>query len=232
MAKKLKKLSKKEMKEDKFIEFMTKASAFVQYNRRQLIAGVVLCILIVVVAFFLKGKMARDELNARIALENVNMLYHNGRYKECVRMYMDLIANYGGTRAGKNACCYLGNVYFYLDDIENAGKYFEEFLKSKPDNKYLHIAAREGIADCLLQSGDYHEALDRLKRISESAGNPDVLARNLYKMGLCQETLGETHQAWETFSRILAEFPDSWVAFEAELAMSRFSGNEEEHRHN
>lgn len=223
MAKKLKKLSKKEMKEDKFIEFMAKASTFVQSYSRQLVAGVVICILIIAAAIFMKGKIARSELEAQIDLENVNILYHSGQYIECVEMYLHLIANYGSTRAGKNARCYLGNVYFYLGDIENARRYFEECLKSKPENDYLRIAAKEGIADCLMQSGDYREALDRFEKNALSTEDRDVLARNIYKMGLCQETLGETLLAKETFSRILSEFPESWVAVEAELAMSRFS---------
>jgi TolA-binding protein len=88
------------------------------------------------------------------------------------------------------------------------------------------VTAREGMAECHMQNGDFQEALKELRAVEQSVEMNDIRARILYKMGLCMEKVGETAGARKLFSQIMSDYPHTWVAYEAELAITHIPPEE------
>jgi hypothetical protein len=71
-------MSKKEIKEDRFIQTMAKTSEFLQHYNRQIILAVGVIAVVVIATFLIRNKMTGDEYQAQVTLENINMLYRPG----------------------------------------------------------------------------------------------------------------------------------------------------------
>jgi len=186
MLTKKKKLSKREIKEDKLVTTYYKVYNYFLENKNRIgmYAGGLL-VVIAVIYFYINNK-AENNTQAGIQLSRVIDLYDSGAYLEAIegRQGTDIVglkkvvADYGSTENGETAKIYLANSYQMLGKIEEAFKSYEDYGGS---NKIFNATALSGEAGYYAYKKDYEKAADlylSASRVSkENVLNPEYMLK-------------------------------------------------------
>jgi len=221
MLTKRKKLSKKEMKEDKLVTAYYKVYSFVDENRNRLLtyAGVLAVIIIAVVFFVNNRKKNNDE--ACVQLARVMNSYDAGNYMEAIEGragtklvgLKKIVDEYGSTENGEIAKIYLANAYEYLGKTDDAFKYYESYSGS---NKIFKATSLAGEAGYESFKNNYEKAGDLYKKAghvtNENALNPEYLLQ----AGINYLKAGKNAEAKELFEKIKKDYNTSTAVREVE----------------
>jgi len=214
-------LTKKELKEDKVAEFILQFTKFVQKNLGGVI-GVSVGVLIIGIGIYayLQSRVKANE-EASLALLQVQGGYLQGKYNEVIPMFESIVKRYGGTASAKEALVYLGNAHFFLGHYEESKAYFERFLKSHSKNEFLNQAAMEGVGVALEGRGDYLQAAKKYEEVSQKYSKDQFVAiQNLFNAGRCYEAANEFSLARTVYQKIIDLYSDSPRVGEAKASLA------------
>ena len=199
MLSKKKKLSKKEIKEDKLVSLMVNVENFYEdYKSKIVLYGGILIVASIAAYFYVnQQKVANEE--AELHLSRVMQIFDSGSYLEAIegRQGTNIIGlkrvveEYGSTENGETAKIYLAGAYSYLGNYQEAFKYYEDYSGSIDIYKASALA---GMAGYYATKKDYQKAADLYKDAAGAAEinaqNPDYLldaAVNYYNAGDTEE---------------------------------------------
>jgi tetratricopeptide (TPR) repeat protein len=199
MLTKKKKLSKKELKEDKLVSLMVKVENFYEdYKSKIVIYSGILIVAALAAYFYVNQRKAANE-EAGLHLSREMQIFDSGSYLEAIegRQGSNIIGlkrvaeEFGSTENGETAKIYLAGAYSYLGNYEEAFKYYNDYSGSIDLYKASALA---GIAGYYAAKRDYQKAADLYKEavgVAEiNAQNPDYLldaAVNYYNAGDSEE---------------------------------------------
>lgn len=214
MLQKKKKLSKKEIKEDKLINFYKSSIDFFEkYQSRIFIYGAVLVIVVAVIIWYQNNESKKDA-EAGLELSRIMTLYDQGSYLEAIEGKQgtniiglkSLVDKYGGTENGETAKIYLANCYSFLSKYDDAFKYYKDYDGSID---YFKAASLAGQAGHYAMNGDYEKAanlyLNASKQSSVNSQNPDYMLN----AGIYFLKTGEEEQAKILFGNIKEDYSTS-----------------------
>ncbi len=216
MLTKKKKLSKKEIKQDKLVELYYKSYNYVTENRQRLMMyGGGLVVLIVLVIFYVNHR-AQQNKAAGIQLAQVMNLYDNGAYLEAIEGQAGtdvlglkkIVEQYGSTENGETAKIYLANSYNYLGKTDDALKYYEDYSGGIDMYK---AAALAGAAGCYAAKNNYEKAAELYKKAAHVSKNDVLNADYLLHSGINYLSAGKTKDAKEMFDQIKKDYTSSSV---------------------
>ncbi len=214
MLTKKKKLSKKEIKQDKLVELYYKSYNYATENRQRLMMyGGGLIVLIVLVIFYVNHR-AQQNKAAGIQLAQVMNLYDNGAYLEAIEGQAGtnvlglrkIVEQYGSTENGETAKIYLANSYNYLGKTDDALKYYEDYSGSIDMYK---AAALAGAAGCYASKNNYEKAAELYKKAAHVSKNNVFNADYLLHAGINYISAGKTKDAKEMFDQIKKDYTNS-----------------------
>ncbi len=214
MLTKKKKLSKKEIKEDKLVSFYYKAYGYFEENTsRILIFAGALVVVALAVYFYINHKIETNKLAAQ-QLALVMDSYDSGNYLEAIegkagtnmQGLKKIVEEYGSSENGETAKIYLANSYNRLQKYDDALKYYKDYDGSIPIYK---AAALAGQANYYAAKKDYEKAADLYRdaaRVSESnAHNPSYLLES----GINYMLAGNNPDAKTQFEKIRKDYKTS-----------------------
>ncbi len=214
MLTKKKKLSKKDIKEDKLVSFYYKAYAFVDENRSRVISyGIGFLVVVAAVIFYVNHKHQQN-MAAADQLAKVINLYDQGAYLEAIEGHAGtdeiglkkIVEEYGSTENGETAKIYLANAYNFLGKYDDALKYYEDYDGSISMFKATALAGEAGY---YADKKEYEKAADLYEKaahVSETdVLNPDYL---LYA-GINYLSAGKKKNAKEMFDTIKKDYDTS-----------------------
>lgn len=186
MLTKKKKLSKREIKEDKLVTYYYKAYDFFLENKNRLgmYAGG-LAVVVLAIYFYLNNKASNNE-QAGIKLSRVIGIYDAGSYLEAIEGKQGtnivglkkIVSDYGSTENGENAKIYLANSYLMLGKVEEAFTYYEDYGGK---NEIFKATALAGEAGYYAYKNNYEKAAEyylSASRVSKSnVLNPDYMLK-------------------------------------------------------
>ncbi len=132
--------------------------------------------------------------------------------------FLDIAADYSGTKAGNLANYYAGICYLNLGEFDNAIALLDEFDSNDP---ILSVIAEGAIGDAFLELNQPKEALDYYKRAVSGQDNEFIVPFYLLKAGLLAELNGDNKEALNFYERIKKEFPDSKEASDIDKYIAR-----------
>lgn len=195
MLTKKKKLTKKEIKEDKLVEFYYKTQSYIVENKNKVLMYVgAFAVVVVAVILFLNYRSSRNEEAGKL-LSRVMDLYEQGAYLEVIEGKQGtnlvglkkVVGDYGSTENGETAKIYLANAYAFLGQYDKAFELYEDYGGS---NDIYKAAALAGQAGYYANKEDYEKAANLFKKaanVSEiNPSRPDYLLRagiNFMKAG-------------------------------------------------
>ena len=214
MLQKKKKLSKKEIKEDKLINFYTSSVEFFEkYQSKIFIYLGVLVVVAAAVYFYLNQKSINDD-KAALELSRIMPLYDQGEYLEAVEGKQgtnitglkNIVSEYSGTANGETAKIYLADCYASLGNYEEAFNYYKDYDGSID---YFEAASLAGQAGYYAMKGDYEKAanlyLNASKKSKINSQNPDYMLN----AGICFLKIGDNEEAKILFNKIKEDYATS-----------------------
>lgn len=225
MLQKKKKLSKKEIKEDKLLNlYQSSLDFFEKYKNKVLTYAGVLVIAAAAVYIYMNQKSESNE-KAGLELSRIMPLYSQGSYLEAIegRQGTNIIGllriaeEYSGTENGESAKIYLANSYAFLGNYEEAFKYFNDYSGSIDYFKATALAAQAGY---FANKGDFEKAANLFLRASKiskvNSQNPDYMLN----AGIYYLKVGEKQEAKILFNRIKEEYSTSLAFREVDKYLS------------
>lgn len=131
--------------------------------------------------------------------------------------FLEVIERYGSTPSGNLAKHYAGICYLRMGDLENAAAYLAKFSPVKGLPGQIINAQNLGLqGDVAVEQQQYAKAVKFFRKAVSASDNNFTAPVYLYKQALTEQALGNDKQAAELFERILADYPMSTEAREAE----------------
>lgn len=225
MLKPKKKISKREIKEDKLVTSYFEATTWYESNKKMIngvLTGIVV-VAIVVVAYM--NNVNSNNQKATAELGKIIQYYDKGQYdvaiagnlQENVRGLQAIVDDYGSTKAGELASFYLANAYFARDDYQNALKYF---LEVDVSDDLISVSALSGAAACYEAQGDFEKAASMFEKAALRSAKDVNAPENLFLAGKNFLSAGNKEKATEMFKKLkkdhqtaaVARDIDRWIA--------------------
>lgn len=131
--------------------------------------------------------------------------------------FLDVVDQYGSTPSGNLAKHYAGICYLRQGDLENAAAYLARFSPVKGIPGAIINAQNYGLqGDVAVEQGNYAAAVKFYDKAVKAADNNLTTPMYLRKAALAEQAQGNTKRAAELYERILASYPASMDAREAE----------------
>ncbi len=214
MLTKKKKLSRKEIKEDKLVSTYYKAYGYFEENRsRVLMFGGILIAVAALIYFYINNRM-EDNRIAGTELARAMQSYDQGAYLEAIEGregtnivgLKKIIEDYGSTENGEYAKIYLANSYNFLGRSDEALKYYENYSGG---NKIFEATSLAGQAGIYETKKEYQKAADFYLKASRVSDNNVLNPDYLLKAGIDFMKAGNNDEAKELFEKIKQDYNTS-----------------------
>ncbi len=120
--------------------------------------------------------------------------------------FLDIIDNYGGTKAGNLANYYAGICYLNLGKFEAAIDYLKSYSPSGSISPAMKFGA---LGDAYTELGDMEKGMSFYKKASTQNGNEALAAYYLMKVGLLYEKMGDPAKAKKAYEQIKNDYPNT-----------------------
>lgn len=228
MLKPKKKISKKEIKEDKLVTTYFEATTWYETNKK-IVNGVltgVVVIAIIVVAYM--NNVNSNNVKANTELGKVVTYYDQGKFdlaisgnlQENIRGLQSIVDDYGNTKAGELAKFYLANSYFAQGDYDKAVKYF---LSVSVSDELITASALSGAASCYEAKKDFEKAAATFEKAAYKSAKDVNVAENIFHAARNYLAAGNKEKASELFKKVKKEYPTSIVAREIDRWIAQAS---------
>ena len=215
-----KKLSKKEIKEDKLVSFLYQIESFYEENKRRIFTYGLIFLVVVGAVYVYMGQRREENEKAGLELSRVMDIFNSGSYLEAIEGRQGtniiglkrIVEEYGSTENGETAKIYLANAYSYLGNYDEAFKYYQDY---DGDIDVFKASAKAGMAGHYAAKKEYKKAADLYKEAASitdiNPQNPDYLldaAVNYIKAGEKEDSkvllnkIKEDYKTSEAFKQV------------------------------
>lgn len=132
--------------------------------------------------------------------------------------FLDIIDEYGSTKAGKLANYYAGVSYLHLGDYNQAIKYLKKF---DTDDVLVGPLAQSAIGDAYVELRDFKKAESAYKSAIDMSDNDFTAPTIKNKLALVYEELGNKEEALELYKEIMDKYPKSSEVQTVEKSLAR-----------
>ena len=222
MSSERRKLSKSELREDEFVEWIMEAVEYVKERARLFGGGAVAVIAVIVAINYFIDSKETDRLKAAALLGDVLMVEQGGEPTEAVRLAEELVSAYAGTPAAAQGTILLANLYYAQGRYVEARTYYQRYLDNYEPLDVLAYAAQSGLGACLEAEGQFVAAAQHYETYAtQQAGTireamAQMEAARIY--GLAGES-GKQQALLEQVSRTFVQYP---IAAQARAALAMF----------
>ncbi|MEW6412224.1 MAG: tetratricopeptide repeat protein [Candidatus Zixiibacteriota bacterium] len=155
------KLTKRQIKEDKFMTFMLNAKHEILERWQYYVIGVAAVILIVVAVIFYFNSQEANLQEASEKFSRALIDYRSGSDQVALLGLADVVNNYPDTRAARQAAFLLAKINYESQNYSEALRYFELFANKYKEDALQRASALGGIGGCYENQGNYAEAARR-----------------------------------------------------------------------
>ena len=217
-----KKLSKSELKEDRFVEWIMDAVEYVQQRSQWFIGAVAGVILLVLAVNLFLRSQEKGRLEAANRLGEAMMAEGQGQDERAMQLYEDLARNYRGTEAGAQGMLMLANRHYNRGNYPEAQRLYQSVLDTSGDRELLQFAAWNGLAACLEAQGQFKQAGDKYREYASDHGKQQQAALALTSAARCYGLAGDLENQKQALEQITRDFSSSPLASQAGEAINLF----------
>ncbi|GIK21063.1 MAG: tetratricopeptide repeat protein [Ignavibacterium sp.] len=228
MLTKQKKLSRKQIKEDKLVEFYYKSQVFFEENKNKIMMYVgAAAVVVIAVILFLNYRSDQNE-EAGYHLSKVMEMYDSGDYLGAIEGrkdtkllgLKDIVSEYGSTENGETAKIYLANCYSNLGKADDAFKYYEDY---SGDIDIFISASLAGQASYYALKNEYKKAADLYLKASRVIKKDVRNADYIYQAAVNYFEAGDLEQAKTLFETIKEEYKTSMVVSQVDRYLTQLN---------
>lgn len=217
-------LTKKQLKEDPLLKTTGETLDFAKHHVRLLFGIVGAGLLVVAIVVFSRNASSQSAERAAGIMAAAQSELSRGSLEPAAARLQEVIANMGGTPAGKQAYLVLADVRYNQGRFQEAADVYEAALDVVGDDPILGGTVRRGLAACRENLGQpdaaaalYQELADATESFALRAELLMAAARNYVKAGRVD--------AARTVYQELAENPENTrIATDAALRLAELGG--------
>jgi len=148
MLKPKKKITKQDLKEDKFVKFTLQAKTYVDENYQKIMrVGLVIgAVIIILIFYYYNAQETNKEANSQLGIAEIE--YTNGNLQKASERLVRLIDEYDGTDAADQGMFLIANIFFQQKKYEEARIYFDRFVSAYSGSNILLASGYAGLAAC------------------------------------------------------------------------------------
>ncbi len=158
------KLTKRQIKEDKFTAFMLTSKQQVEENWQYLAIAVIVAILGVVGSVYYLDSVEETSRLAAANLSKGNLEFRGGNSQVALLTFNDIINNYGGTKSAEQATFMLGKVNLQTRNYSEAIRFFEMYLQKYSKNLLNRASSYTGLGTAMENQGNFLEAAEAFEK--------------------------------------------------------------------
>lgn len=170
MLKPKRKISKREIQKDPFLEFINNGQQWLQDNKKIIYQVAFGVIVVVAVIYFLNNNRISSGTASETLLGKALLSQDIGDIENAKFQLQTLIDDYDGTKAGIEGKYYLGKISFDNSEIEKANEYLNEYVK-KGDNAILMSTAYKLLSEIAIKNNLNEEAEEYLQKGTKISEN-------------------------------------------------------------
>lgn len=219
---------KQQQEEEVIVDVVQSVSKLERFfeNNRQSLSGIAIAIFVIVGGLFAYQKFYQQprEQEAQEQIYYAQRLFEADSFSFAINGhrgnpgFLDIAADYSGTKAGNTANYYAGISYLRLGDFEKAIMLLDDFDAPDPVLNLLSISA---IGDAFVELGQKEEGLEYYQKAIKQEANNFISPFILFKAGLLAEELGQAQKAFDYFTQIEKDFPESRQAADVKRYIAR-----------
>lgn len=219
MLKPRKRLTKRQIKEDKLVTYYFKISDYIKQNSRLLSStGIGLAVVVLVVFLYTKNQQNKEQ-KAAVELAKARIEYLNNNYDAAIGLLQNLVDNYGGTSRAKVGTYYLASAYFNLKKFDEAEGFYRRYLDEDGD-EILEAAALAGIAACLEEKENFAKAAETYQEVATKYSDSFLAPQSLYNAARCFDLAGNNEEASNVLTILIEKYPKSGIKNDAEIFLA------------
>lgn len=224
MLKPRKKVSRKQIKEDKLVTYYFKAVDYMNQNSK-IVFGVTAGILIAVTLFFLYSWSKKTaELNSSLELTKARVELVNNNQQKTIDILISMINNYSGTKSAGRGVFYLANIYFEQGKFDEAFQNYKKYIDDYNDDDILSTSSYSGMGACLEQKREFLEAAKYFKKGAQKYPQKFEAPEQLMSAARCFKLANNKVEARELYKKIIEDYPNSNFKRNAELYLNELQG--------
>ena len=235
------KLHRRDLKQDEVRTKVAEAVKSVSLHGREVLYIIIIVIAVAAIAFSLffyekKQQEASQNILGQ-ALEKFNApvgqqpdptapkpLYNfnsdTEKYNAAVKDFEKVVSDYGNTPAVDMARYLAGVCYFYLKDFSKAEQSLKQSTKVS-DRNVLYYQSRTALADLYNKTNKPEQAIAVLKEALKPNKPQVPVEYLLLQLAESYEKAGKKKEAKDTYQKIINEYKDSPVSFEAQQKLNQ-----------
>jgi tetratricopeptide (TPR) repeat protein len=227
MLKPQKKVSRREIKEDKLVTAYFETRSWMEQNTKILSYIAMGLVGAVVIGFLWSKNRADSHDKATTMLAKVAPYYDEGKYdlaingipQEGTQGLQALVDEHGSTNAGQIAKLYLANSYYALKNYDKALEYFDDISVS---DKLVSASALAGAAACYEVKGDLSKAASYFEKAASKNMTLMQAPENLQRSAVNYAAVGKKEKAVELLQTLKKEFPTSTYARDVDRFIAEY----------
>lgn len=224
MLKARKKVTKRQIKEDKLVTTYFKTIDFFNRNSKHVTIGLVAVIAVFVLVILFSRSKKTAELNASEQLTRANAEISQNNLNQATDILLNMVENYSGTRSAGNGVYLLAYTYFQKGDYEKARIHFEKYLDDYAKDPILSSAAYSGLGASLEQENKYLEAAQWYEKGAQKFADHFNAPQQLLDAGRCYSLASRMDKAKVCYETIIQKYSNSTLKSDAELYLAKLKG--------
>lgn len=228
----VKKISRKEFKEDRFLNLFSRILVAASSRVGLLIGLLALVLLLGGTGFGVYLYYAREEKRALAMLEEANLIYlqigpsrkTEGSENRAIEIYQSLINRYPNSRAAEEALLRLAYLYLQTSRFEKARVEFNRYLERYPRGRFVSFSWL-GMAYAYEGEGNHLKSAEAFSRIVNDYPKGPLKGEAYMGLGRSYEFLGKKEQAIEVYNRLSTELSGSYYGEVARRRLAIIKGS-------
>ena len=163
MLKPQRKITRKEIKRDPFLETIDKIEYNFEQNKKTYLNIALGLIAVIISVNVLLNKQGQKDIDSNSALGIALVAFDNEDYENAKFQFETILSDFSGTNSSNIANYYLGKISFENNDLTKAESYLNEYLNnSEPD--ILIPGTIKILSNIALKNNEFDEAIKLLDR--------------------------------------------------------------------
>jgi tetratricopeptide (TPR) repeat protein len=203
MLKPKRKITRHNLKEDKFVKTTLQVKTYFDENYKQVVTMVIVVFAMVVfiIGYRYYSEQAGQEANTNLGIAQVE--YTNGNLDKALQRLLVILERHSSSDAADQAMFLLANIYYQQKNYEQASFYFEEFVDSYSGSDVLLASGYAGLAACREIEENFAEAGQYYQKAAEIAPDFSEADNYRYLAGLSYKKANDFDQARIQFTEIV-----------------------------
>ena len=202
MLKPQRKITRKEIKRDPFLETVDRLEYNFEQNKKTYINIALVIIVGVFIINFLLNKQTQKEFDSNSALGIALVAYDNADYENAKFQFETILSDFSGTSSANVANYYLGKISYDNSDFNMSKIYLNDYLDSYEKN-ILIPGAIKLLSDIAVKNNKPKDAIRILDRGIRLIVNTNIKSEFKLSKALILMSLGDNKSAKKILSDIL-----------------------------